>query len=137
MRCCARRACARRAAVARIESRLRLSIPRNAKPQAAGQRRPLVVQKMTTAQPTPPRSPLASRKQTFIAAGAMAAIALHLLLRFALHLDSEYLGIVFHELPLVLILVLGGGPPGGVGGHRRGVRRPEPRAEAGPGPGGD
>jgi heavy metal translocating P-type ATPase len=65
---------------------------------------------MATAQPTQPRSPLASRKQTLIAAGAVAAIVLHLLLRFVLNLDDEYLGIAIHELPLVLLLVLGGGP---------------------------
>jgi heavy metal translocating P-type ATPase len=53
---------------------------------------------------------LASRKQTAIALLAVAAIVVHLLLRYALLLDSEIHFLPVYNLPLIVALVLGGIP---------------------------
>jgi heavy metal translocating P-type ATPase len=55
-----------------------------------------------------PRS--ASRLQAFIAALAVAAIALHLLLGFVLQVEGEVRGVAFHQFPLLAALALGGTP---------------------------
>jgi heavy metal translocating P-type ATPase len=61
---------------------------------------------VTTAGPTP----AASRLQTVIAILAVAAIACHLLLRFAFPLPGSFLALPWAEIPLILALVLGGLP---------------------------
>jgi heavy metal translocating P-type ATPase len=55
-------------------------------------------------------SPLTTRRQGLIAAGAVAAIVLHLLLRYLFRLDAEFLGFAAYDWPLLLALVAGGGP---------------------------
>ncbi len=65
---------------------------------------------MTETRPTPDQTPRASRRQAAIAAGAVAAIALHLLFRYALSLESRWLGLAPADVPLLLALLLGGGP---------------------------
>lgn len=49
------------------------------------------------------------RKQAAIAAFTLAAIALHLLLRFGVHTAAEVRGLPLDLLPLVLCLIFGGG----------------------------
>jgi heavy metal translocating P-type ATPase len=51
-----------------------------------------------------------SRKQALIAALALAAIGCHLLLRFAFRTDAAVFGLAATNLPLIVALVLGGGP---------------------------
>jgi heavy metal translocating P-type ATPase len=55
-------------------------------------------------------APLASRTQAILAAFALAAIGLHLLLRFGIRPAGEVWGLPVAELPLVACLVLGGIP---------------------------
>ncbi|WP_435018678.1 heavy metal translocating P-type ATPase [Tundrisphaera sp. TA3] len=52
----------------------------------------------------------AGRLQAMIAGLSLAAIALHLLIRFGVHAGGDFLGISFETLPLAICLVLGGGP---------------------------
>lgn len=49
-------------------------------------------------------------KQWIIPLGTIAAIAVHLVMRYALHLDGELITIAAHQWPLILVLLLGGGP---------------------------
>ena len=51
-----------------------------------------------------------SRRQAVIALGALAAIALHLLLRFGFALPTIGPGMSVADVPLLLALLLGGGP---------------------------
>jgi heavy metal translocating P-type ATPase len=57
-----------------------------------------------------PEPPAASRKQAFLAAGALAAIACHFLLRFTAGDAGPALGLEVPEIPLVLALIVGGTP---------------------------
>lgn len=54
--------------------------------------------------------PAASRKELVIAAFTTAAIAVHLVLRFAVRPQGTLVGIAIHDLPLIAALVFGGGP---------------------------
>jgi heavy metal translocating P-type ATPase len=65
---------------------------------------------MTESKSTPDRVPHSSWRQAVIPAGAVTAIALHLLLRYVLALESPWLGVTPADVPLLLALVLGGGP---------------------------
>jgi heavy metal translocating P-type ATPase len=56
----------------------------------------------TTAGPSP--------KQTLIAGFTIAAIVLHLVLRYGVGLSTAVYGLPLHQLPLVAALVFGGGP---------------------------
>lgn len=49
-------------------------------------------------------------RQAIIAILALAAIALHLVLRFALHAAAPFHGVPAHELPLIIALIFGGIP---------------------------
>ena len=49
-------------------------------------------------------------KEVFIALLAIAAIALHVVLRYALRTTGEFRGLAFHDLPLIAALVAGGIP---------------------------
>jgi heavy metal translocating P-type ATPase len=51
-----------------------------------------------------------SRTQTVIAAFAVAAIGLHLVMRFALGLTADLRAIPIHQIPLLVIVVIGGLP---------------------------
>jgi heavy metal translocating P-type ATPase len=55
-------------------------------------------------------SPAASRRQALIAALAVAALACHLLLRFAFRPEGTVLGLPATDVPLVVALALGGVP---------------------------
>jgi heavy metal translocating P-type ATPase len=59
---------------------------------------------------TASQTPAANRLQAVIAALAIAAIACHLLLRFAFPIPGTLLALPWADLPLVLALVLGGIP---------------------------
>jgi heavy metal translocating P-type ATPase len=50
------------------------------------------------------------RKQTIIAIFALGAIILHLLLRFGTSTTANAFGYPLHQLPLLAVLILGGGP---------------------------
>lgn len=52
----------------------------------------------------------ASRKELVIAGFTLAAIALHLLLRFAIQPTTIVLGVPLHEVPLIAALIFGGAP---------------------------
>ena len=49
-------------------------------------------------------------RQSLIAAIAIVAILAHLVMRYALHLGTPVRGLPAHQLPLIVALVLGGGP---------------------------
>ena len=49
-------------------------------------------------------------RDAVIAALAIAAIAVHLLLRYALRIPGDVVGLPLHQFPLILALVLGGVP---------------------------
>src|SRR5574342_1064706 len=53
---------------------------------------------------------LKKHRQAIIAILALVAIALHLVLRFALHAAAPFHGMPAHELPLICALVFGGIP---------------------------
>lgn len=53
---------------------------------------------------------LEKHRQAIIAILALAAIALHLVLRFALHVAAPFRGMPAHELPLIGALIFGGIP---------------------------
>ena len=59
---------------------------------------------------TPTRAEGPSWKQTIIAASTLLAIGLHLLLRYGLGVGGTVHGVPLYQLPLILALVLGGGP---------------------------
>ena len=63
---------------------------------------------MTQPESLPSRA--AGRTQGAIAVLAIAAIALHLLLRYALRADGEVFGLPAYDLPLAAALLLGGVP---------------------------
>lgn len=52
----------------------------------------------------------ASRTQAIVALLTLLAIALHLFLKFGLHLTSEVVGVALADVPLLLTLIFGGGP---------------------------
>jgi heavy metal translocating P-type ATPase len=54
--------------------------------------------------------PSTNRPQAVIAAGAVAAIAAHQLIRYGLRVESPVAGLRVADLPLLAALVLGGGP---------------------------
>jgi cation transport ATPase len=55
-------------------------------------------------------APVFSRKQSIIATFTLAAVGLHLLLRYGIRLAGEILGLPIYDLPLVATLVFGGIP---------------------------
>ena len=55
-------------------------------------------------------APAASRRQFAIAALAVAAVVCHLVMRYGLGVDGALFGLRWFDLPLVVALVLGGGP---------------------------
>jgi heavy metal translocating P-type ATPase len=65
---------------------------------------------MMDAGSSPERPAAANRTQVWIALLTVAAIALHLLLRFGVGATSEAFGLPLYELPLVAALLLGGTP---------------------------
>jgi heavy metal translocating P-type ATPase len=65
---------------------------------------------MAEPEPCEPSAPTTSRKQALIAAVAVAAILLHLFLRFVVGASSVFLGLPLHELPLIAALFFGGVP---------------------------
>lgn len=65
---------------------------------------------MAQLQKTPTRGEWPSWKQTLIAAFTLFAIGLHLLLRYGLGLGGTVHGVLVYQLPLLLVLLLGGGP---------------------------
>jgi heavy metal translocating P-type ATPase len=65
---------------------------------------------MTTASQPGPAGALASRKQGIIAVFAIAAIALHLGLRFGLRISGDFYFVRIYDLPLIAALVFGGAP---------------------------
>jgi heavy metal translocating P-type ATPase len=65
---------------------------------------------MTPSGPLPPRTAGASRKQALIAAFTLAAIGLHLVLRFGGWRSAEVLGRPLPQIPLLAALVFGGVP---------------------------
>src|SRR6516162_387771 len=56
------------------------------------------------------KTPNSTRKRGIIALLAVAAIGLHLLHRFLLTTNIEVVGLPLHQLPLLITLLLGGGP---------------------------
>ncbi len=65
---------------------------------------------MTKSAQTPDRTERPSPKQTIIAAFAIAAIVLHLVLRYGVGLSTPILGLPLYQLPLVAALLFGGIP---------------------------
>ncbi len=65
---------------------------------------------MTKSGQTPARKEGPSPKQTIIAGFAIAAIVLHLVLRYGVGLSTSVLGLPLHQLPLVAALLFGGIP---------------------------
>src|SRR5487761_651915 len=65
---------------------------------------------MTKSAQTPARTEGPSPKQTIIAAFAIAAIVLHLVLRYGVGLSTLILGLPVYQLPLVAALLFGGIP---------------------------
>lgn len=65
---------------------------------------------MAQLQKTPTRVERPSWKQTLIAAFTPLAIGLHLLLRYGLGIGGTMHGVLVYQLPLLLALLLGGGP---------------------------
>jgi heavy metal translocating P-type ATPase len=65
---------------------------------------------MTTTSQPGPAGALASRKQGIIAAFAIAAIALHLVLRFGLRISGDFYVFSVYDLPLLFALAFGGVP---------------------------
>src|SRR6266852_2905049 len=65
---------------------------------------------MTKSGQTQARTEGPSPKQTLIAGFTIAAIVLHLVLRYGVGLSSAVYGIPLHQLPLIAALLFGGGP---------------------------
>src|SRR5690348_12663178 len=65
---------------------------------------------MTKPGETPAKAEGPSPKQTIIAAFAIAAIVLHLVLRYGVGLSTPILGLPIYQLPLVTALLFGGIP---------------------------
>jgi preprotein translocase subunit SecF len=64
---------------------------------------------MIPSQSGPQGQALSNRKQGIIAVFAIAAIALHLVLRFGWRTSSEVLNLKVHDLPLLATLVFSNG----------------------------